>query len=63
MSGYNERRNSKGQSTVEYILVVAAVIAAILIFGSRNGIFQNALNATYDTNINSMLNMAERILQ
>lgn len=63
MSGYDDRRNPKGQSTVEYILVVAAVIAAILIFGSRNGIFQNALNATYDTNINSMLNMAERILQ
>ncbi len=63
MSGYDERRNFKGQSTVEYILVVAAIIAAILIFGSRNGIFQNALNATYDTNINSMLNMAERILQ
>jgi hypothetical protein len=63
MAGYNETRNSKGQSTVEYILVVAAVIAAILIFGNRQGMFQGALNATYDTNINSMLNMAERILQ
>lgn len=63
MSSYDETGNSKGQSTVEYILVVAAVIAAMLIFASRNGIFQNALNATYDTNINSMLNMAERILE
>ncbi|OGX27502.1 MAG: hypothetical protein A2705_04115 [Omnitrophica WOR_2 bacterium RIFCSPHIGHO2_01_FULL_52_10] len=63
MSGYDETRNSKGQSTIEYILVVAAVIAALLIFAGRNGIFQNALNATYDTNINAMLNMAERILE
>lgn len=63
MSGYDEARNSKGQNTIEYILVFAAVIVAILIFGSRSGIFQNTLNATYDININSMLNMAERILE
>ena len=63
MSGYDEMRNFKGQSTVEYILVFAAVIAALLIFAGRNGIFQNAFNAVYDTNINSMLNMAERILE
>lgn len=63
MPGYDEARTRRAQSTIEYILVVAAVIVAVLIFLSRNGIFQNALNATYDANINSMLNMAERILQ
>lgn len=63
MPGYDETRTRRAQSTIEYILVVAAVIVAVLIFLSRNGIFQNALNATYDANINSMLNMAERILQ
>ncbi|HBO98042.1 MAG TPA: hypothetical protein DE315_02820 [Candidatus Omnitrophica bacterium] len=63
MSGYDETRNSKGQSTIEYILVVAAVIAAMLIFAGSNGIFQNTLNAIYDTDINSMVNMAERILE
>ncbi len=63
MPGYNDMKSRKGQSTIEYILVVAAVIAAMLIFTSRSGIFQNALNATYNTNINAMLNMAERILK
>ncbi len=63
MSGYVAMRNSKGQSTVEYILVFTAVLAALLVFGNRNGIFQNVLNATYDSNINSMLNMADRILR
>lgn len=63
MSDYSAMKDPKGQSTIEYILVVAAVIAAMLIFASKNGIFQNALNATYDININSMLNMADRILQ
>lgn len=63
MPGHDETRTCRAQSTIEYILVVAAVIAAVLIFLGRNGIFQNALNAAYDTNINSMLNMAERILR
>ena len=63
MFSYHETGNREGQSMIEYILVVAAVIAAVLVFLSNNGIFQNALNATYDTNINSMLNMAERILE
>ena len=63
MLGYNETGNREGQSTIEYILIVAGVLVAVLVFLSNNGIFQNALNATYDTNINSMLNAAERILQ
>lgn len=63
MPSYNETGNREGQSTIEYILIVAAVLAAVLVFLSNNGIFQNALNATYDTDINSMLNAAERILQ
>ena len=63
MRSYNETGNREGQSTIEYIIIVAGVLAAVLIFLSNNGIFQNALNATYDTNINSMLNVAERILR
>ena len=63
MSGYSRTKSRKGQSTIEYILIIAAVILAGLIFLSKNGIFQNALNATYGSNINSMLNMAERILK
>ncbi len=56
-------KDLKGQSTIEYILIVTAVIAVMLVFAGKNGFFQNALNATYDTNINSMLNMADRILE
>ncbi len=53
----------RGQSTIEYILIVACIIVAVLLFLSRNGVFQGALNATYDTSVNSMLNMSERIFQ
>ncbi len=63
MLSCNETGNREGQSTIEYILIVAVMLVAVLVFLSNNGIFQNALNATYDSDINSMLNMAERILQ
>jgi len=63
MSGYNARKDPKGQSTIEYIIVVAIVIAVTLSLAGKNGVFQNALKATYDTDINFMLNMAERILE
>lgn len=63
MPVYRGMKSRKGQSTIEYILVVAAVLAVTIAFGGKDSFFKNALNAAYDTNINSMLNMAERILQ
>lgn len=63
MPNYCQMKNRSGQSTIEYILVVAGVIAAVLIFLGKNGIFQNTLNATYNMGIDSMLNVAERILE
>lgn len=49
----------KGQSTVEYIILVAAVIAAILIFVP--GTFNTALQSTYNLATNGMDNMAVRL--
>ena len=49
---------AKGQSTVEYIILVAAVIAAILIFRVP---FQNALQGTLTSGTNGMQNMADRL--
>ena len=41
-------KNKKGQSTVEYILLVTAVIAVIIVFvnGQQKGSFQQTLNST-----------------
>ena len=63
MPVHDEVENRKGQSTLEYILVVAAVILAALVFLGRSGVFQNALNAMHDSNINAMVDTAERILR
>ena len=55
------RRKKKGQSTVEYIILVAAIIGALIIFLRPDGVFQNAYNETLSTGTNGMVNMAERL--
>ena len=55
----NPQKKKKGQSTVEYIILVAAVIGALLIF--LPGAFQTAYNATLTSGTNGMENMAWRL--
>jgi len=43
-------KNKKGQSTVEYVLLVTAVLAVIIaLVTSKNGGFQTTLNSTLNT--------------
>ena len=51
------RRKKKGQSTVEYIILVAAIIGALIIF--LPGTFRDAYNATLQSGTNGMQNMAD----
>ena len=56
------RSKKKGQSTVEYLILVAGVIAILLYFvGSSGSPFRTALNATYQSATNGMTNMANRL--
>lgn len=55
------KRKRKGQSTVEYIILVAGVIAALLIFLRPNGPFSVALNGTWAQTASKMNSMANRI--
>jgi len=56
----NEKpRKKKGQSTVEYIILVAAVIGALIIF--LPGTFRTAYNATLTSGTDGMQNMATRL--
>ena len=52
-------RKKKGQSTVEYIILVAAVIGALIIF--LPGTFRTAYNATLTGGTNGMEDMANRL--
>ncbi len=49
---------TKGQSTVEYIILVAAVIAAMIIF---SGTFKSSIQSTFTSGTNGMQNMADRL--
>ena len=53
------QKKKKGQSTVEYIILVAAIIAALIIF--LPGTFQDAFNAALMSGTNGMENMADRL--
>lgn len=52
-------KKKKGQSTVEYIILVAAVIGAILVFVPTT--FRKTLNASLTQSSNGMTDMANRI--
>ena len=52
----------KGQSTVEYIILVAAVLAAILVFvAGTNSPFRTAFNKTLGQGTNGMEAMSTRL--
>ena len=54
--------NKRGQSTVEYILLVAAVIAVMVAFTTNSGTgVQKQLNITLDTAANQMSDVAGRL--
>ena len=53
---------TKAQSTVEYILLVTAVIAVVLLAtNGSNSIFQNRLSNAVNTTVDGMQNMANRL--
>jgi Flp pilus assembly pilin Flp len=52
-------RNKKGQSTLEYVIVLAAIIAAIIVFAT--GTFKNRLSNSLDDVSNQMQNVIGRI--
>ena len=57
-------KKKKGQSTVEYLILVTAVVAVIIFFvlgSSGTSVFKNTINAAYDQSTNSMVNMSQRL--
>lgn len=57
-----KNRKKKGQSTLEYIILVTGVIAILIVFLRPNGgVFNTAFNQTLQTGTNGMTNMAGRL--
>jgi len=57
-----KKRKKKGQSTLEFILLVTAVVVILLAFlTGPNSLFQQKYNDTLKAATNGMVNMAERL--
>ena len=55
-------RSHQGQSTVEYILLVTAVVTVVILFTTgNNNLFQQRLNSVFNTTTQDMLNVASRL--
>jgi hypothetical protein len=55
-------RKKKGQSTLEYIILVTGVIAILIVFlNPQTGVFNQAFNATLRSGTNGMTDMANRL--
>ncbi len=61
MAKSKQRKKKRGQSTLEYIVLVTGVIAILIIFLGPNGVFQSAYNRTLSTGTNGMEDMANRL--
>lgn len=58
----NNNRKKKGQSTLEYIILVTGVIAILIIFlNPTTGLFTKAYNSTLQSGTNGMKTMANRL--
>ena len=56
------KKKKKGQSTVEYLILVTAVVAVVIAFLLSTGSpFKRVLNSSYDQGTNSMVNMSQRL--
>jgi uncharacterized protein (UPF0333 family) len=57
-----KNKKKKGQSTLEYIILVTGVIAILIVFlNPTTGIFPRAFNDTLNVGANGMTNMADRL--
>jgi hypothetical protein len=55
-------KKKKGQSTVEYIILVTAVIAVVIVFVvNGNSPFRQKMNQTLGNGTDAMANMAARL--
>lgn len=57
----NKQKKKKGQSTIEYIILVTGVIAALVVFLAPGGVFQKQFNETLQSGTTGMVNMANKL--
>lgn len=56
-----KKSKKKGQSTIEYIVLVTGVIAILIAFLSPSGVFRTSYNRALSQGTNGMEDMATRL--
>ena len=54
-------RSTTAQSTVEYMVLVAAVVSFLVVFFQKGGEFESGLNDTYNDRTHDMTNISKRL--
>ncbi|MFA5059287.1 MAG: class III signal peptide-containing protein [Candidatus Omnitrophota bacterium] len=54
-------KSKRGQSTLEYIILVTAVVAVLIVFLGPSGVLRPALDRTLGTTVNGMETMADKL--
>ncbi len=60
--GFFERKlDRRGVITLEYVILITGVISVLVLFLQPSGLFSSAMNATYQSTANSMVDMGLRL--
>ncbi len=57
-----KKRRIKGQSTIEYLVMMAAVIGILLATLGPGGLFRTRLRTAIDTSSQGMVDMTQRVI-
>ena len=63
MINYFKEKKARGSASLEYLVMVAAVISIVVVFLGPHGIFESALKRTHGLAVNGMTDMASRLSQ
>ena len=55
-------QKKEGQSTVEYVVLVSAVLAAVIAFLASNGGFRGTMNKTFTEMSNGVETMSNKVV-
>ncbi len=61
MNFFERKSNQRGVMTLEYVILITGVISLLILFLQPSGIFSSAINSTYQSTTNSMVDMGLRL--
>lgn len=60
---FDKKRFLRGTSTLEYVILVTGVVSVLILFLRPSGSLSSAVNSSYQSATNGMLDMGDRLAQ